>query len=135
MNGTLDYLADCKAQRMAYWDRAKVAKDHGLVFTVYVPRGGALSTIKRGSGIVGVKGHGVEDRTLIYYEGDVYRMEDKRRPYEELVYHAADRMAVDYPTIAKAMVKTTDLLEVGTFDYATQRLVVTDQAALDAWRA
>lgn len=132
---TLDYLIDCKAQRMAYHDRAKVAKDRGLVFTVYVPAPGALNWIAPGSGIVGVADDG--GRRAIFYEGDIYSgvLGKTQRAYSELVYHAADRMAVDYPTVAKALVPVENLIEVGSFDYATVTLVITDQAALDAWRA
>lgn len=131
---TLEYLIDCKAQRMPYWDRAKVAKEKGLVFLVYVPKPGVATHIAPGSGIVGVTNDGLEDgRTLVYYEGGLY--DSKPRAYETLVYHAADRMAVDYPTIAKAVLKSSDLVTIGYFDYAANKLVVVDQAALDAWRS
>lgn len=131
----LAYLQQCKAERMAYWDRAKVAKEQRLTFRVYVPRAGATSVqhIKPGSGIVGVADDGLgPDQTLIYYEGGVYDRET--RPYSDLVYHAADRMAVAYPTIATAVVPTDDLIHVGYFDYGSQVLVVSDQAALDTWK-
>jgi hypothetical protein len=131
---TLEYLIDCKAQRMPYWDRAKVAKERGLVLKVYVPRESTLLNIAPGSAIVGVAYDGQpEGRSLIYYEGGIH--DTTPRPYEEMVYHAADRMAVDYPTVAKAVVDTADLVKVGYFDYTTTKLMVTDQAALDAWRA
>lgn len=131
---TLDYLIDCKAQRMPYWDRAKIAKQKEIVFTVYVPRPGRPTHIAPGSGIVGVANDGLPDgQTLVYFEGGLYSTQP--RPYEDLVYHAADRMAVEYPTIARAVLPTDDLIQVGYFDYAKVKLLVTDQAALDAWRS
>ncbi len=131
---SLAYLEKCKSQRMSYPDRAAVAKEVGLVFRVYVPMAERQQGIAKGSGIVGVEddGHGGH-RLLVYYEGDLYRAD--KRPYPDLVYHAADRMATAYPTVARALVRADSLLQVGTFDYAHGRLVITDQVALDAWLA
>lgn len=134
---SLAYLEQCKAERMAYWDRAKVAKSTGLVFKVFVPvdKAPSVAHIAKGSGIVGVSDDGFQQdgRCLIYFEGGIYS--PNSRPYEDLVYHAADRMATAYPTIAKAVVPKDDVYEVGYFDYSTNVLVVTDQVALDAWLA
>lgn len=131
---SLAYLNKCKADRMAYWDRAKIAKELRLSFRVYVPRADATSVrhIKPGSGIVGVYDDGWgPDKTLVYYEGDIYGT--GKKTYKNLVYHAADRMAVDYPTVAKSLADTADLIHIGYFDYATEALVINDLDALLAW--
>ena len=133
---SLAYLDKCKAERMPYWDRAKVAKDIGLVFKVFVPVYGAPSVarIAKGSGVVGVAddGFAAENRRLVHFEGDIYSAQP--RMFGDLVYHAADRMATAYPTIARAVVPLADLVDVGYFDYSTRRLIITNQVALNAWR-
>jgi hypothetical protein len=49
------------------------------------------------------------------------------------VYHAADRLVRAYPTTACASVPVSALRAVGTFDYRTRTLQLSDEAALAAW--
>jgi hypothetical protein len=54
--------------------------------------------------------------------------------YAEKVQHAAGRHVTNYPTVARMLVPATDLRWVGTYDYEANRLNLTNQTELDAWR-
>jgi hypothetical protein len=67
--------------------------------------------------------HGLAARGLIAGSGIVGRSERD----------AADRLVCDYPTTACASVPVGALRAVGTFDYRTRTLQLSDEAALAAW--
>jgi hypothetical protein len=89
---------------------------------VYVPADGHLPMIARGSGIVGQPYVG--DRPLIhggrmvriYFEGRIYGQANLVT-FADRVYHAADRMAQRYPTVATLVVQETELVKVGLFEH------------------
>lgn len=54
-------------------------------------------------------------RIEVYYEGNLYGWEEMAR-YVQRCYHAWDRMATRYPTIARAWLQSADLVQVGQFD-------------------
>lgn len=89
------------------------------------------------SAIVGLHIEGT-DRVLIYFEGWVngtaqYGDLDPRGLWQAGVKHAAGRMVVDYPTTAKGMSRLEALTRVGTYWAKTDRIEVTDDAAINAW--
>lgn len=105
-----------------------------MIVNVYTPTPGSLScaSIHEGSGIVGTP-LGGSGRVLIDFEGNLYGAENMRT-YEERLLHAADRHRTRYPTMARMAVRVAELHLVGTYDTDTRTLLVTDEAALAAWR-
>ena len=101
-------------------------------YPVYVPADGMLGIIRPGSGIVGRKLSQRDWELLLYYEGNVYDAVILRR-YVERVYHAWGRMAADYPTVAKSIVRESSVIQVGWWHAVSQRVEVTDPAALSKW--
>lgn len=100
---------------------------------IYVPRPDNDFGIAPGSGIVGSVEQASSDRTLVYYEGNLYGAENMHR-FEERVYHAAGREVARYPTIAKMALPNEGLIEVGRFDYPIRRItLITNLDALRAW--
>ena len=95
---------------------------------VYIPTGASI--IDPGSGIVGRNfagshpWHGIE----VYFEGNRFGSSNIKT-FADRVYHAADRMVTNYPTVARAVMPVADLERVGTFD--GQRVsLVSDGGAL-----
>jgi hypothetical protein len=81
--------------------------------TIYVPRTPtphSLANIKPGSALVGLP---AADRTVVYYEGNVYGA-DNLRTFAQRLNCAADRLDSRYPTIARISVNNEDLIDVGT---------------------
>ena len=128
----LGYLLRCREERMGYPERAAVAREKGLVFSVVVPVNEDTYGIKKGSGIVTIDAGVPEGFSLLYFEGDIYRTDP--RPFEDLLMHAADRMATAYPTVAQAVVPSDGVKEIGLWSYAQNHFICTDEAALNAWR-
>lgn len=106
---------------------------------VFVPDDGLarrLSLAAR-TAVVGMP-HINEGRVEIYYEGWIngpaqYGDRDARGLWEAGVEHAAGREVVRYPTSAKSVVAQTDLTVVGSYLPKTKRLVIDDEATLNAW--
>jgi hypothetical protein len=111
--------------------------------TVYVPAPDShlRQTIAAGSGIVGTPQD--DGRVLIDYEGNLYGAA-QLNDYTARVYHAHDRHvwpsgldpakpATGYPTVARALVEGSELLEVGSYDPDSRTILVSDAAALVAW--
>lgn len=97
---------------------------------MYVPAPGRDLGIDPGSAIVGEpRGEGM---ILVYFEGDRFgAMKDG----DEMFLHAADRLSVHYPTVARRWVTTGDLVLVGYYDYPGGTVdPIEDPAAFAAWR-
>jgi hypothetical protein len=82
---------------------------------VYVPAPTSplRHTIRRGSGIVGVP-H-ADGFVRIDFEGGIYEQAEMRR-YANRVLHAAGRARANYPTVARALVRADELVEVGVWN-------------------
>ena len=68
----------------------------------------------------------------VYFEGNCYAFPELAT-FGARLRCAADRLAQRYPTIARALVKASDVQCVGEYDAVSNRLHVTDEAALQAW--
>jgi hypothetical protein len=101
---------------------------------VYVPISEEATFIAKGSAIVAKEEPDATGRVVVYFEGNLYCAENLKR-YEERLLCAAGRAASRYPTAAIASFHVGQLRRIGTYDYATQRLDLTDSVALDAWLA
>jgi hypothetical protein len=101
-----------------------------MTLTVYIPKPGSFlsKTVLDGSAIVGSPAAG--GRVRIDYEGGKF---GQFGSWREMLDHAAGRHVTNYPTIARMWVDPADVLEVGTFDYDTRVLDITDAEALDQW--
>lgn len=116
--------------------------------TLYVPN--ADSHLRRmihpGSGIVGTPydttAGGIyrpdgEPSSEIDYEGAVYGQANMAT-YEERVYHAWDRHVTRYPTVARMVVPTDQLIEVGfliPMPGDRPQIVIDRQDVVDEWCA
>jgi hypothetical protein len=81
--------------------------------TIYVPNTPiphSLANIKPASALVGLP---AADRTVVYFEGNVYAA-DNLRTFAQRLNCAADRLDTRYPTIARISVNNEDLIDVGT---------------------
>jgi hypothetical protein len=109
-----------------------------MEYAVYVPNG--IPTIDAGSAVVGRPLNGQPDLVELYLEGDRYgimKAEAARLgidAFEWCMFHAADRMAHSYPTIARMWVPRRDVIEVGTYDYDTRTLHVSNEPLLRQWK-
>jgi hypothetical protein len=107
----------------------------GSAAVVYVPAGDhpATGSIAAASGIVGrPDGSGL---TEIYFEGGIYDQVNMSS-LADRVAHAYDRMATDYPTVAKMVVPQDALVAVGTFVPKEGRIELTgpdSEARVAAW--
>jgi len=106
-----------------------------VIVNLYVPeKHPSVAHIVRGAGIVGranepAPGPQVE----IYYEGNLHGAVNLK-DWESRVVVAAGRLAVRYPTIARAVVPEHALRVVGTFDTESWSIqAVTDAAAVQQW--
>jgi hypothetical protein len=143
-HGVFDWpiCVDCEASP-SYPDRYAYL-DPYLELDLYVPAPNTdasasprLATLAPRTAIVG-RPHLDPGRVEVYYEGWVngpaqYGDRDARGLWEAGVEHAAGRMVVRYPTVAKSVVGISDLVYVGGYWPVQKRLVVTDEAALTAW--
>jgi hypothetical protein len=124
-----------------------------MILHVYVPKDDRYGILP-GSGIVGspveipaalrpvIIEADEPARVRIDYEGGKFR-QTEYEDFERRLLHAADRHTWNngrgYPTIARMVVPAEELIEVGTYDYDSERRVyrleVTDKTTLDAWIA
>lgn len=81
--------------------------------TVYLPASSSHPMIDAGSGIVGTPLEG--DRVLVDYEGNRYGARNMV-VWADRVSHAHGRHQDRYPTVARASLRSTDLVEVADFD-------------------
>lgn len=101
--------------------------------TIFVPKPGHELGIAPGSALVAGMEQPHKDLAVVYYEGNVYDVPDLRAFAQKLL-HAAGRQAVRYPTVARMTIPRQSLIEVGHYDYPSQRIVqVTNAEALQAW--
>jgi hypothetical protein len=101
------------------------------------PHGLAARGLVPGSAIVGRSETTVDTPSppgwrQVYYEGNLHGAENIIT-FADRVYHAADRLVHGHPTTTRAIVPAVALATVGTFDYRTRTLSLSDQAALAAW--
>lgn len=104
-------------------------------FLVFVPREGAATGIRAGSGIVGAAPLPGEELVRIYYEGAIYGQSEMAR-LADRVFYAHGRLVENYPTVAKMALPVASLVEVGTFDPASGTITVVDgqaEAVLATW--
>ena len=102
------------------------------ILIVYVPAHHSVlrRTVLPGSAMVGVDTGA--HRSLVDYEGNRYGAENMRL-YSERLLHAAGRHVDQYPTVARLWARHIDLIEVGSYDYETRALTVTNPTELEAW--
>ncbi|NUS02039.1 MAG: hypothetical protein HOV97_05690 [Nonomuraea sp.] len=112
---------------------------------LYVPtdwRGNAI--IAKRAGIVGLPNEAVDSAdgddgwVNLYFEGWVngamqYEGSTPRQLWEAGVYHAADRMVTDYPTIARAHLPQSALRYIGIYRPKGGTFDVHDNEALEEW--
>ncbi len=93
-----------------------------MQIVVYVPIDGtyAFKKIARGAGVVGTKDPH-SGLVTIDYEGNVHGMQNLGKFVERLL-SAADRHVCRYPTTARMVVPSAELLPVATFDTETRRI-------------
>lgn len=96
---------------------------------VPVPDSPADALIDQRSGVVGQPNGG--ERIHVYFEGNRYGAVNMRT-LGERVWHAYDRMAQSYPTVAQAFIDRKDLIRVGTFYPEHKKLDVDDATGLTA---
>lgn len=111
-------------------DKITRRRDEAGELVIFVPRSGSSLRIAKGSAIVG-RDTGTDELT-VYYEGGIY---NPQMSYDEKLLHAADRLVVRYPTVARTITPRAELVPVGTYDYGSFTAEITDEAALAAWRA
>ena len=127
---------DCGASP-SYADRWTYVDEY-LELAVYVPAADRLATVAPRSAIVGPIHHDGDHRIEVYLEGWVngpaqYADRDARGLWEAGVGHAAERLVVQYPTVAKIEVPWSDLLPVANFWPKQKRIVVHDEDSLNTW--
>lgn len=89
-------------------------------FPVYVPNAAAPERLRDAIALIDPKSAIVSapdpsgDELLVYFEGNRYGAANMLT-FADRAMHAADRLAVNYPTIAKALVPRTTLTRVGSF--------------------
>ncbi len=112
-------------------------KDKGReTVLVYIPRPGSPieQTVKHGSAIVGPESKSRQERTTVYFEGNLHGV-GSMVTFADCAMHAYWRMRECYPTVAKMAVLAHDLVRVGTLD--SERGVIRDEldarGALLAW--
>jgi|HubBroStandDraft_6_1064221.scaffolds.fasta_scaffold34131_2 hypothetical protein len=105
-----------------------------LYLPVYcpMPNSPTAALVARGSGIVGEPLDA--EFTRISFEGNLYGASNLTK-YEDRVDHAAGRLLHRYPTIAIRVARSAELVCIGTWDHASKRLTITDQATLNTWLA
>lgn len=83
------------------------------------PESTLSKSIDHGSGIVGADAG--DGRVLIYYEGNRFGAANLKR-YSERVQHADGRFHADYPTIARSVVDSRELVAVGWWHRRERRV-------------
>lgn len=100
---------------------------------IFVPEEGSNLGIHPGSGIVAAVDSASSGPVLIYFEGNLFGAENLK-DFESRVNQAAGRQVQRYPTIAKMTVSRDQLIEVGRFDYCSNRVVsLLNEHQLLAW--
>lgn len=124
----------------AYHERPDYVPAH-FVLGIYVPdptNWRAAATVEPRSGIVGLPTGVGGEYISVYYEGWVngpmqYAERDARGLWEAGIQHAAGRMVVDYPTIARAHLPSNSLTRIGIYRPKSGEIELTDEARLNEW--
>lgn len=104
------------------------------VVVVWVPTGRLTRLVAQGSGVVSISPAGGVERVTIDVEGNLYGSAGME-VFANRVFHAYDRQAADYPTIARLFAPVAELQRVGTFDAAEGVVVLDDPEAVADNRA
>lgn len=100
---------------------------------LFVPRELKHALFAPGSAILSSVEEAANPAVIVYYEGNLYRF-DNIKTFADKAMHAADRQSQRYPTSAMACIDREDLIEVGTYDLAQQRITsITERDLLVAW--
>ena len=105
-----------------------------MKLAVLVPRPGTqlARRVAPGSGMVGSPAEGRPGYVVVDFEGNIYGCETVRT-FADRVFHAAARHVRLVPTVARAVVPESDVIQVGEFDLVQQSLRIDDQATLEQW--
>jgi hypothetical protein len=103
---------------------------------VYIPSPASRSalTIDSGSAIVSAALHDANGHLTVDFEGNRYNS-PQFAAFADRADHAAGRHLVRYPTIARANLPASDLVEIGTYDTETGNVTLHDKSATDALAA
>jgi hypothetical protein len=105
------------------------------ICNIYVPTNQAVGKapcgILPGSGIVG-KSTGDGQQIEIWYEGNTHQAINLNT-FAEKISCAAGRMSSHYPTSARAVVDTCDMVLVGEFHLAEGRVVINEVDLVTKW--
>lgn len=107
-------------------------KQHEVV--VWVPTGGLAEMFRAGSGVVSSEPPNEAGFVTVDYEGNLYGSWGMEI-FANRVFHAHDRQAAGYPTIARLMVQVVDLRRVGVFDAEEGVVDLDDPHAVEGNRA
>lgn len=100
---------------------------------LFIPAEGAKLGIEPASAIVAAIDQCASDRVLIHFEGNLYGA-DNLKTYEGRIRQAAGRQVERYPTMAKMVVAREQLVEVGRYDYANDRVLnLLNEHLLQGW--
>ena len=89
---------------------------------LFIPAKGANLGIAPASAIVAAVDQAGHDRVLIHFEGNLFGAENLST-YESRIRQAAGRQVERYPTTAKMLVARDQLVQVGRYDYANDRVL------------
>ena len=102
---------------------------------VWVPTGRVAAMIRQGSGVVSSTEPATRlEYVTVDYEGNLYGAVGME-VYANRVFHAHDRQAAQYPTVARLLVPVADLQRVGIFDVAEGLVRLDDPLAVEGNRA
>ena len=89
---------------------------------LFIPAKDTDLGIAPASAIIAAIDQSSPDRVLIHFEGNLYGAENLKT-YESRIRQAAGRQVDRYPTTAKMVVARDQLVEVGRYDYANDRVL------------
>jgi hypothetical protein len=142
--GVVIYSIDRSSGKANVWNQREFVVDLDQLspypVNVYIPSTSDSTSIKAGSGIVGLpmtkenassdgwmaKCYGSENSVKCYYEGRGPSIEDR-------IHNAYGRMVMAYPTIARSVLPESSLIVVGTYDGETLEILPEQKAAFDAY--
>lgn len=107
-------------------------RQHEVV--VWVPTGRVANMIRSGSGVVSTEPPNQGGYVTIDMEGNLYGSFDME-VFANRVFHAHDRQAANYPTIARMLAPVASLQRVGMFDAEEGVVSLDDPAAVEDNRA
>jgi hypothetical protein len=100
---------------------------------LFIPAKGSNLGIAPSSAIIAAVDQCGPDRVLIHFEGNLYGAENLKT-YESRIRQASGRQVERYPTTAKMAVAREQLVEVGRYDYANDRVLnLLNEHLLESW--